>query len=90
MSSFILNYFFTCFIFLCFVSSNMKKSSKTDARRYCANWHAGKCLGAMMYRKDGELRFVMDSKKMGKDCVVDEGCDYFDNVVIPGMENNGR
>ena len=68
----------------------MKKSSKTDARRYCANWHAGKCLGAMMYRKDGELRFAMDSKKMGKDCVVDEGCDYFDNVVIPGMENNGQ
>jgi len=44
----------------------------------------------MMYRKDGELRFAMDGKKVGKNCIVDEGCDYFDNIVIPGMENNGQ
>jgi len=68
----------------------MKKSSKSDARRYCANWNAGKCLGAMMYRKDGILYFAMDTKKVDKDCVVDKGCDYFDNIVIPGMEDNGR
>ncbi len=67
----------------------MKKSSKQDARKHCANWNAGKCLGAMMYRKDDELRFAMDEDKAGKDCIVEKGCDYFDNIVIPGMEKNG-
>ena len=90
MSSFILIYFLLVLYFCAFYIQSMKKSSKTDARKYCANWHAGKCLGAMMYRKDGELRFAMDGKKVGKNCIVDEGCDYFDNIVIPGMENNGQ
>jgi len=30
----------------------------------------------------------MDSKKVGKNCIVDEGCDYFDNIVIPGINEN--
>jgi hypothetical protein len=67
----------------------MKKSSKQDARRHCANWNDGKCLGAMMYREDGVLRFVLDKDKVDKDCIVEKGCDYFNNIVIPGMNENG-
>ena len=68
----------------------MKKANKKDAMVHCANWNAGKCLGAMMYRKDGVLRFVLDKDKADKDCAIEKGCDYFDNIVIPGMENNGN
>ena len=68
----------------------MKKANKKDAMEHCANWNASKCLGVMMYRKDGELHMVIDKSKADKDCIVDEGCDYFDNIVIPGMENNGN
>lgn len=68
----------------------MKKANKRDAMQHCANWNAGKCLGAMMYRSNGELRVVMDKKKSNKDCIIDDGCDYFDNIVIPGMEKNGN
>jgi len=70
--------------------SFVKKSSKQDARRYCANWNAGKCLGAMMYREDGVLRFVLDKDKADKDCIIENGCDYFDNIVIPGINENGN
>ena len=44
----------------------------------------------MMYRRNDKLRMTIDKKKANKDCIVDEGCDYFDNIVIPGMENNGN
>jgi len=64
----------------------MKKSKKADARKSCANWDAGKCLGAMMYRKDGRLRMNIDKKMANKDCSVDCGCEYFDSIVVPGME----
>jgi hypothetical protein len=80
---------FSWFIFYYVLYSIMKKSSKQDARRYCANWDAGKCLGAMMYRKDGVLRFVLDKDKADKDCAIEKGCDYFDNIVIPGINENG-
>tara|TARA_R110000744_G_scaffold7_2_gene33 strand:+ start:1091 stop:1300 length:210 start_codon:yes stop_codon:yes gene_type:complete len=66
----------------------MKKNSKEDARRHCANWNAGKCLGAIMYRKDGVLKFVLDVDKLDKDCTIEEGCDYFDNIVTPGINKN--
>ena len=61
----------------------MKKANKKDAMEHCANWNASKCLGVMMYRKDGELHMVIDKSKA-------EGCDYFDNIVITGMEKNGN
>ena len=66
----------------------MKKSKKTDARHYCANWNAGKCLGVMMHRVEGELHFFVDKDKADKDCTVDSGCNYFDDIVIPGINEN--
>ena len=65
----------------------MKKSSKQDARRYCANWNAGKCLGAMLrYDKKGKaMHMWIDENLAGKDCTVTKGCDYFNHIVTPSL-----
>ena len=64
----------------------MKENKKADARKHCANWDAGKCLGAILYRKDGKLLMNVDKKLANKECCVESGCDYFDSIVVPGME----
>ena len=63
----------------------MEKYKKSDARNNCANWNAGKCLGALMFRKDGVLHCKIDKDMYDKDCFIDKGCDYFDKIVVPGM-----
>ena len=40
----------------------------------------------MMRSKNGSLMLKIDSKLAGKDCIVTEGCDYFDKVVVPGIQ----
>ena len=63
----------------------MKNYGKNDAREYCANWNSGECLGCMM-RTDGYvLKIRVDSKLAGKDCIINQGCDYFDMVVVPSI-----
>ena len=57
------------------------------ARGNCANWDNGNCLGAMMYRDGSGLFVRLDAKLAGKPCIVADGCDYFNNIVIPGVEN---
>tara|TARA_R100001082_G_C4311362_1_gene136875 strand:+ start:573 stop:782 length:210 start_codon:yes stop_codon:yes gene_type:complete len=57
------------------------------ARQYCANWDAGKCVGCVFVRKEKGLFFKLNKKLSGKKCSVDKGCDYFETVVIPGIEN---
>jgi len=64
----------------------MKNYAKSDARLHCANWNNGKCLGCMMRSKNKSLMLKIDSKLAGKDCIVTEGCDYFDKVVVPGIQ----
>ena len=34
------------------------------------------------------LKFVLDVDKLDKDCTIEEGCDYFDNIVTPGINKN--
>ena len=62
-----------------------KSKLLTVARNYCANYNVGKCLGCMFSRETGVLSMKLDSKLVGKDCLVEDGCDYFDAVVIPGI-----
>jgi len=38
-----------------------------------------------MFRKDGVLHCKIDKDMYGKDCFIDNGCDYFDKIVVPGM-----
>ena len=55
------------------------------ARQYCANWDAGKCVGCVFKKINNNLTCNVSSKLSGKNCSVDEGCDYFEAVVIPGI-----
>jgi hypothetical protein len=65
----------------------MSKNLKSSAMKYCSNWDCGVCLGAMFRRdEDGKLHTYMDEEYHNKECKVNDGCDYFDNVVVPGIE----
>ncbi len=55
------------------------------ARRNCANFDNGNCLGCMFQRKDNKLLMRLDSKYVNKPCVVDKGCTYFDKIVKKGI-----
>ncbi len=55
------------------------------ARRNCANFDNGNCLGCMFQRKDSKLLMRLDSKYVDKPCVVDKGCTYFDKIVKKGI-----
>jgi hypothetical protein len=57
----------------------------STARIYCANWDNGNCLGCMMKRSNGMLTFHISSKFANKPCQVKKKCDYFNNIVIPGV-----
>ena len=58
--------------------------TKTEslARKECANYDIGKCLGIMFRRVDGKLIMQLDGKYAGKKCKVDCGeCSYFNHIV---------
>tara|TARA_Y100001951_G_C11246151_1_gene243499 strand:+ start:472 stop:684 length:213 start_codon:yes stop_codon:yes gene_type:complete len=57
------------------------------ARQNCANWDRGNCLGIMFSRRDGALEFKISKEFENKPCCVNKGCSYFDNIVIPGVNN---
>ena len=58
------------------------------ARQYCSNWNAGKCVGCMFVRKDGKLTYSVNSKLSGKNCSFEDGCEYFETIVIPGIDDD--
>jgi len=67
------------------------KKLETSARTHCANYDCGKCLGVMIQTKKYAsggigLRQILNKKKVGKQCTVASGCQYYDNCVIPGIE----
>tara|TARA_R110000824_G_scaffold15484_5_gene65077 strand:- start:1041 stop:1241 length:201 start_codon:yes stop_codon:yes gene_type:complete len=59
------------------------------AKEYCANWWSGKCLGVMMSRPTGKLTTWIDSELQGKDCAADIKCNYFENIVVKCVSNEG-
>ena len=63
----------------------MENYKKEHARLHCANWDAGKCIGCDVRTEDTTLVLYIDSKKADKECVIDEGCGYFDRVAVPGI-----
>jgi len=54
------------------------------ARKYCCNWNSGKCLGCMFKRQGGKLIMKIDKKYANKPCAVDDGCQYFEQIVMKG------
>mgnify|MGYP003137989468 CR=1 FL=1 len=63
---------------------------KQVASRHCANWNNGKCIGALPTRIGHTLTYHVDKKLAGKDCIVDKGCTYFEQIVIPGLGEHER
>tara|TARA_R100001129_G_scaffold166307_1_gene133374 strand:+ start:245 stop:472 length:228 start_codon:yes stop_codon:yes gene_type:complete len=57
------------------------------ARAHCANWDAGKCVGCVFTRTEKGLSFRLSEKLSGQKCSVEKGCEYFENIVIPGMQD---
>tara|TARA_R100000656_G_scaffold37424_1_gene31608 strand:- start:2194 stop:2403 length:210 start_codon:yes stop_codon:yes gene_type:complete len=65
----------------------MMNQALSSAQGHCANWNAGKCLGAMLrYDKKGKaMHMWIDENLAGKDCTVTKGCDYFNHIVTPSL-----
>ena len=67
------------------------KKLESVARKECANYTNGKCLGAMFCRANGKLTFLLDGKFAGKDCIAStDKCTYFNQIVIKGRVNATR
>jgi hypothetical protein len=63
-----------------------KMASKIPiARKNCCNWNNGKCLGCMFKSHNGKLIMMMDKEYAGKPCAVDDGCQYFEEIVMKGV-----
>lgn len=64
-------------------------SIKNKAKKYCANYgkgiQSGICAGVMINR-DG--RMWLNKDYVGKQCFADKECNYFNNIVIPGIPSN--
>ena len=68
--------------------SNLSNLNK--ARHHCANWSNGNCLGCMIAvkREKGKkpsLSQWIDTNKEGRQCTVNNGCAYFNNLVVPTL-----
>lgn len=42
----------------------------------------------MVTKKNGRIKFFIDSSMSDKDCIVESGCDYFESIVIPGIADD--
>ena len=65
----------------------VKDSKIRTAMKHCANWDNGNCLGCMMSSRNKMIIFRILSKFANKPCQVDKRCDYFNNIVAPGIIN---
>ena len=64
------------------------KKLESVAKKECANYYNGKCLGIMFRRINGKLKIVADSRFIGKDCIANTNkCTYFNQIVINGIVN---
>lgn len=63
----------------------VKRSLLRTASKHCANWNAGNCLGCMMKTEKNVIIFRMSHKLSNKPCIINTGCEYFNNVVLPGL-----
>ena len=70
------------------VGSGKSKSRLLElARKNCANWDNGRCIGCMMKTDDKVIIFRISGRFANKPCQVNKKCEYFDNVVIQGINN---
>jgi hypothetical protein len=65
----------------------VKNSKIRTAMKHCANWDSGDCIGCMISICNKVIIFRILSKFANKPCQVDKKCDYFNNIVAPGISN---
>ena len=64
--------------------------NKNIAKKHCANYGKGKTSGVcsgVMINRDG--RMWLNKDYVGKQCFADKECNYFNNIVIPGIPAHG-
>tara|TARA_A100001391_G_scaffold203270_2_gene195132 strand:- start:355 stop:561 length:207 start_codon:yes stop_codon:yes gene_type:complete len=67
------------------------KKEESLARKQCANYSGGKCLGVMFTRIEGKVTFKLDSRFANKECSAKlDKCMYFNNIVIGSVANATR
>jgi hypothetical protein len=69
------------------MASNKNKNS---AKKHCANYGKGTISGicsGVMINRDG--RMWLNKDYVGKQCFADKECNYFNNIVIPGIPAHG-
>ena len=67
-------------------SNNIKNKAKKSCANYGKGMQSGICAGVMINR-DG--RMWLNKDYVGKKCFADKECNYFNNIVIPGIPANG-
>jgi len=67
------------------VVNAVKKRLLKTASKHCANWNSGDCLGCMIKTEKKVIIFKIKSKLANKPCVINTGCEYFNNIVLPGL-----
>ena len=64
------------------------KKAETLARRECANYNGGKCLGVMFARVNSKLMVKIDGNFAEKECIANSSkCGYFNQIVVRGAHN---
>lgn len=67
------------------------KKAESLARKECANYTNGKCLGVMFTRVNGKIKIKIDRKFAEKECIANTNqCGYFNQIVTQGATNATR
>ncbi len=76
------------YVYSVYINTENMIKIKTIAQLNCSNWNTGNCMGCVFSRKNNSLSYYIDSKISGKECIAEDGCDYFESVVIPGIADD--
>ena len=63
-----------------------KTSEKKLAQKYCSNWVRGACIGRIIKYQDGVTKIWLDEELAGKECIIDNGCHFFEDYVRPAIK----
>tara|TARA_R100001510_G_C7655688_1_gene214998 strand:- start:3069 stop:3269 length:201 start_codon:yes stop_codon:yes gene_type:complete len=64
------------------------KKPESIARKECANYNGGKCIGVMFTRINGKMTMKLDKCFAGKNCKANNGdCGYFNQIVVRSSAN---
>ena len=65
------------YVYSVYINTENMIKIKTIAQLNCSNWNTGNCMGCVFSRKNNSLSYYIDSKISGKECIAEDGCDYF-------------